>query len=57
MSEKVMRYVATTANITLSLKVVSATFSLFCFVSLKETTFETRKNIFYFTSKALFPLK
>ena len=36
------------------LKVVSATFSLVCFLSLKESTWETRKNVFYFTSKALF---
>ena len=36
-----------------SLKVVSATFSLVCFVCLKESTCETRKNVFYFTSIAL----
>ena len=35
-------------------KVVSPTFLLVCFVCLKESTFETRKNVFYFTSKALF---
>ena len=34
-------------------KVVSATFALVCFLSLNETTFQTRKNVFYFTSKAL----
>ena len=34
------------------LKVVSATFLLVCFVCLKESTCETRKNAFYFTSKA-----
>ena len=39
------------------LKIVSATFLLVCFVSLKESTFETRKNVFYFTSKALFVLE
>ena len=39
------------------LKVVSATFSLVCFLSLKKSTCETRKNIFYFTSKALFVLE
>ena len=36
------------------LKVVSTTFSLVCFLCLKESTCETRKNIFYFTSNALF---
>ena len=38
------------------LKVVSTTFLLVCFVSKREreSTFETRKNVFYFTSKALF---
>ena len=40
-----------------SLKVVSATFLLVCFVCLKEGTRETRKNVFYFTSKALFVLE
>ena len=33
---------------------MSATFLLACFVWLKESTFETRKNAFYFTLKALF---
>ena len=41
----------------LKLKVVSATFVLVCFLSLNESTFQTRKNVFYFTSKALFVLK
>ena len=38
------------------LKVVSTTFLLVCFVSEREreSTCETRKNVFYFTSKALF---
>ena len=36
------------------LKVMSTTFWLVCFLSLKESTWETRKNVFYFTSKALF---
>ena len=36
------------------LKVVPATFLLICFVCLKESTCETRKNAFSFTSKALF---
>ena len=39
------------------LKVVSTTFLLVCFLSLKEGTWETRKNAFYFTSKALFILE
>ena len=39
-----------------SLKVVSATFLLVCFVYLKESTFATRKNV-YFTLKALFVLE
>ena len=38
-------------------KVVSATFLLVCFVCLKEGTCETRKNVFYFTSEALFILE
>ena len=36
------------------LKVVSTTFLLVCFVILKESTCETRKNNFYFASKSLF---
>ena len=39
------------------LKVVSATFLLVCFLHLKESTCETRTNVFYFTSKALFVLE
>ena len=39
------------------LKVVSATFLLVCFVCLKERTWETRKNVFYLSSKALFVLE
>ena len=38
------------------LKVVSATYLLVCFVYLKENTFETRRNAFYFASKALLVL-
>ena len=38
----------------LSLKVVSVTFLLVCFLCLKESTYETRKNVLYFTPKALF---
>ena len=37
------------------LKVVSATFLLVCFVSLKESTFEKRENVVY--SKAFFVLE
>ena len=33
---------------------VSATFLLICFLHLKESTCEARKNVFYFTSKVLF---
>ena len=33
------------------------TFLQVCFVSLRESTCETRKNVFYFTSKALLVLK
>ena len=33
----------------LALKVVSATFLLVCFLSLNESTCQTRKNAFYFT--------
>ena len=40
-----------------SLKVVSTKFLLVCFVCLKESTCETRKYAFYFTSKALLVLK
>ena len=42
---------------TLALKVVPATFLLICFVCLKESTCETRKNVFYSTSKAFFVLE
>ena len=41
----------------LCLKIVSATFMLVCFVCLKESTNETRKNVFYFSSKALLVLE
>ena len=40
-----------------TLKVVSATFVLVCFLSLNESTCQTRKNVIYFTSKALFVLE
>ena len=37
--------------------VVSATFLRVCFLTLKESTCETKKTVFYFTSKALFVLE
>ena len=37
-------------------ELVSTTFLLVCFLSLKESTRETGDNVFYFTSKALFIL-
>ena len=40
-----------------NLKVVTATFLLVCFSNLNESTCQTRKNVFYFTSKALFILE
>ena len=39
------------------LKVVSAIFLIVCFVCLKESNCGARKNVFYFTSKALFVLE
>ena len=39
------------------LKVVSAIFLLVCYLSLNDSTCQTRKNVFYFTSKALFVLE
>ena len=39
------------------LKAVSATFLLVCFLSLNESICQTKKNVFYFTSKALFVLE
>ena len=35
------------------LKVVSATFWLVSFLSVNERTYQTRKSVFYFTSKTL----
>ena len=37
----------------LFLKVVSSTFLLVCFLYLEESTCETRKNVFHFTSKTI----
>ena len=45
------------AHFTISLKVVSATFLLVCFLCLKGGTCETKKNVFYFTGKVLFVLE
>ena len=45
------------SEISPSLKVVSATFLLVCFVCLTESTCEARKNAFYFTLKALLVLE
>ena len=39
------------------LKVVSATFVLVCFLSLNESTSQTKKKKFYFTWKVLFILE
>ena len=35
------------------LKVVSAKFLLVSFLSVNKSTYQTRKSVFYFTSKAL----
>ena len=40
-----------------SLKVAPTTFLLVCFLSLNESTCQNRKNVFYFTSEALFVLE
>ena len=40
-----------------NLKGVSSTFLIICFVCLKESFLETKKKVFYFTSKALFILE
>ena len=39
------------------LKVVSATFVLVYFLNLNESTCQTKKNVFYFSSKAFFVLE
>ena len=56
-SHKTMRLVFQIQRCDWFLKAVSAEFLLVSFVCLKESTFETRKNTFYFTSKALFALE
>ena len=45
------------SNLVDFLKVVSATFLPVCFLSLNESSCQTRKNVFYFTSKAFFVLE
>ena len=40
-----------------TLKVVSATILLVCFLSLNKSTCQNRKNAFYFASNALFILE
>ena len=40
-----------------TLRVVSATFLLVCFLVLNKSTCQTRENVFYFTSKAHFVLE
>ena len=44
-------------SIQCTLKVAAATFLLVSFLGLKESTYQTRENVFYFTSKALFVLE
>ena len=39
--------------ISVALKVVSATFLLVSFLSVNESTYQTKKSVYYFTSKAL----
>ena len=39
------------------LKIVSATFLLVSFLSLKKSTCEIKKTVFYFTSRALFVIE
>ena len=54
---KYYNVLAARENFMVLLKVVSATFLLVCFLSVNESTCQTRKNAFYFTSKALFILE
>ena len=56
-SETLSVALKTTTSVLVTLKVVSAIFLLVCFLSLNESTCKTRKNVFYFTSKALFVLE
>ena len=50
-------YIFVSIYVQILLKVGSATFLLVCFLSLNESTCQTRKNVFYFTSKAFFILE
>ena len=50
-------HLRTVTDASLPLKFVSATFLLVCFLSLNKSTCQTRRNSFYFTSKALFVLE
>ena len=52
-NQTVLKEHATPNSSLQNLKVVSATFLLVYFVCLKESICETRRNAFYFTSKAL----
>ena len=40
-----------------NLKVASTTFLLVSFLSVNESTYQTRESVFYFTSKTLFALE
>ena len=57
MSIRLSKYIASFDYFDKSLKVVSATLLLVCFLSLNESTCQTRENVFYFISKALFVLE
>ena len=52
--QRIYRVFPTSSFVIVTLTVVSATFLLVCFIFLKESNCETRKNVFYFTSEALF---
>ena len=56
-SETLSVALKTTTSVLVTLKVVSTIFLLVCFLSLNESTCQTRKSVFYFTSKALFVLE
>ena len=51
-SLKPILFVVGTKALSKYLKVVSATFLLVSFSSVNESTYQTRKSLFYFTSKA-----
>ena len=55
--EEAKKYKQSTPKYIQSLKVVSTTFSLICFVSLAKSACKMRKNVFYFTPEALFILE